>query len=246
MRVGHRRAGSFPGPADDRARTLAELPPDELERFEQTARELDITVEPGTRGLDPAMLINYADLAARWGAPFVRVVPAPANPAAEPPRPPECVSRLREVIPHFTLRGVRIALENHDILTSRELASLVEQLGPDRVGICLDTVNSFGALEGPEVVIDRLARFTCSLHLKDFAIERVSHQMGFVIEGCPAGEGRLNIPWLLDQLRARAPGDFNAILENWVPLAETLEATIVREREWRDRGVARVLQWIPA
>ena len=41
-----------------------------------------------------------------------------------------------------------------------------------------------------------------NLHIKEFTIHRVDHQLGFVIEGCPAGQGRLDVPWLLQELHA--------------------------------------------
>ena len=51
-----------------------------------------------------------------------------------------------------------------------------------------------------------------NVHLKDFTIKRASSSMGFVVEGAPACEGRLNIPHLIDRLRTfgREP---NLILE---------------------------------
>ena len=132
---------------------------------------------------------------------------------------------------------MRIALENHDRFPAKTLMEIIEAIGADRVGITLDTVNSFGALEGPQHVVETLAPYVLSLHVKDFTIRRVPSQMGFVIEGCPAGEGRLDIPWLLDTIRA-AGRDPNAIIELWTPPADTLEETIVREAEWTKRSVA--------
>jgi sugar phosphate isomerase/epimerase len=77
----------------------------------------------------------------------------------------------------------------------------VERLGkPADVGICLDTVNSFGALEGPEAVLEARLPYTINLHVKDFVIRRHTHQMGFGIEGAPAGEGRLDIPAVLGRV----------------------------------------------
>jgi len=61
-------------------------------------------------------------------------------------------------------------------------------------------LHSLGALEPPEMVVDRLGPLTIALHLKDFTIHRHSHAMGFEIEGTPAGAGRLGVPWLLDAL----------------------------------------------
>jgi sugar phosphate isomerase/epimerase len=58
--------------------------------------------------------------------------------------------RLREVLPEFARAGVSIALENYEAYATRELAELVARIGSSHLGICLDTVNSFGALESPE------------------------------------------------------------------------------------------------
>ena len=66
--------------------------------------------------------------------------------------------------------GVVIAIENHDRLKAKQLAVIAAAL-PATVGICLDTVNSMGALEGPEVVVETRSRpDTENLHLKDFAV----------------------------------------------------------------------------
>ena len=100
---------------------------------------------------------------------------------------------------------VALGIENHDRFTAQALAGMVQAAESPLVGICLDTVNSFGALEGPRVVVGTLAPWTVSLHIKDFAIRRVGHAMGFVVEGTPAGQGRLDVPWLLEALaRARS------------------------------------------
>lgn len=221
---------------------LTRLSAHDLDIFEAEAGRCGICIEVGTRGLDASDLRAQLALAVRFRSPFVRVVPG-HEPGADTPE--GTARRLGEVLPEFADHGVRIALENHDRMTSGELAGLVETLGPDRVGICLDTVNSFGALEGPEVVVERLAPFTCCLHVKDFTIRRVEHQMGFVIEGCAAGQGRLHVPWLLDRLQRDAPGPFNAILECWVTPEATLEATIARETVCREASLAYLRPRIP-
>lgn len=106
-----------------------------------------------------------------------------------------------------------------------------------KLGICLDTVNSFGALEGPDVVVRTLGPWTVNLHIKDFGVTRASHQMGFAIEGRPAGQGQLDVPWLLNTLRS-LDRDVNAILELWTPPDPTLSETIAREGAWAAESVA--------
>jgi L-ribulose-5-phosphate 3-epimerase UlaE len=105
-------------------------------------------------------------------------------------------------------------------------------------------VNSFGALEGPEVVVDALAPYTVSLHVKDFTIRRVDHQMGFVVEGSPAGQGRLDIPWLLESI-SEAGCEPNAIIELWTPPDPDLPATIAKEEAWARESVTYMHRLVP-
>jgi len=212
---------------------LTQLSPLELDRFAACAEQLKIQVELGTNGLNPANLQAYLQLARRFGSSFVRLV---VDSPGDEPTPEAIVTRLRPIVEEYAAVGVRLAIENHDRLRSGTLAWIVEQLGPAHVGICLDTVNSFGSLEGPAVVVETLGRYTLCLHAKDFTIRRVSHRMGFVLDGCPAGAGQLDLPWLLGQL-TKSPHPYNVILETWVPPGNTLDETIACERAWTDQGI---------
>ncbi len=220
---------------------LTKLSSSELDRFAARALQLNIQVEVGTLGLDPGNLRAYLQLARRFGAPFVRVV---VDSPGDEPTPDEIVARLRPAVGEYAEAGVRLAIENHDRLSSGTLAWIVEQLGTENVGICLDTVNSFGALEGPAVVVETLGRHTLCLHAKDFTIHRVGHRMGFVLEGCPAGAGQLDVPWLLGQLTKHSR-PFNVILETWVTPGKTLEETIGQERTSTEAGAGYLRGLIP-
>ena len=77
---------------------------------------------------------------------------------------------------------------------------------------------------------------TLCLHVKDFTVRRVSHNMGFVVEGCAAGQGRLDVPWLFKALHG-VPNPFNAILETWVTPSDSLDETIARECAWAEDGI---------
>jgi len=221
---------------------LVSLSSRELRQIQDAARDGDISIEVGTRGIaDTANLSAHIELARRFGALFVRVVVDSKN---DDPSAEAIVRRLTPVVSRCAGAGIRLAIENHDRLPSRELAGIIERLGPQHAGICLDTVNSFGALEGPEVVVETLAPYTLNLHVKDFTIARVSSQMGFVVNGCAAGQGRLNVPWLLERLRA-AGRDVNAILELWTPQGATIQETIAREAAWADESVRYLRKLIP-
>jgi 3-oxoisoapionate decarboxylase len=220
---------------------LTRLTPAELDEFERRTRAAGIAVEVGTRGMQPDNVLLHLRLAERFHSSFVRIV---TDSTGDEPSPEEVVARLRAFLPAFQSAGVKLALENHDRFSARTLAGILEQVGTEHAGICLDTVNSFGALEGPEVVVRTLATYTLNLHVKDFTIERVSSKMGFIVTGRPAGEGRLDLPWLLERLRA-AGRDVNAILEIWPPFGPTLEETIARERAWVETSVRNLRKLIP-
>jgi sugar phosphate isomerase/epimerase len=218
------------------------LSPAELDSFQARAQHLGIAVEVGTRGIAPAHLQRCLALAQRFASPILRVViDTPSHhPAVE-----EVIATLAPLQAEFAAAGVCLAIENHDRFAAPVLAALVRRLGTDWVGVCLDTVNSFGALEGPRVVVETLGPLTVNLHVKDFTIQRASHSMGFSIAGAPAGAGRLDVPWLLATLRDFGR-DCNAILEQWTPPEPELAATIAREQQWAAQSVAYLRDLIPA
>jgi sugar phosphate isomerase/epimerase len=207
---------------------LHTLPPDRLDAFEAEAARLGMAVELGTRGLDHGLLRRYLQLCRRFGSPLLRtVVDVPGD---EPPLE-EVVRRVRAIIADFEEAGVVLAIENHDRFRAREFVRIIQEIDSPCAGICLDTVNSFGALEGPEVVVEALAPYTVNLHVKEFDIRRADFVAGFIIEGKPTGQGRLDIPWLIAELR-RHGRDPNAILEQWPYPEADLEATIRKEQQW--------------
>jgi sugar phosphate isomerase/epimerase len=213
---------------------LTRLSPYETDELLVFARERDIAIEVGTRGIaDTPNLLAYLELAKRLGSPFVRVV---IDSKGHEPSPEETISLLGPIVARFADAGVNLAIENHDRFTSATLAGIVEALGPLHVGVCLDTVNSLGCLEGPEIVVKTLAPYALNLHVKDFTLQRVSSQMGFVVAGCPTGQGRLDVPWVLGQLQA-AGRDVNAILELWTPFGPMLDDTLARESLWAEESV---------
>ena len=192
-----------------------------------------VAVEVGARGLTPDRLAAHVDIAVFYRSPILRFVID--GPGYEPP-PDEIVAVIRDGLPRLREAGVRLALENHDRLEARTFREIVRATDEGQVGICLDSVNSMGAGEGLAEVVATLAPLTINLHLKDFTIERVSHKMGFVVEGAPAGKGRLRIPWLLGEV-SRHGRCQSAILELWTPPADSTEATIEREALWAEESL---------
>lgn len=207
---------------------LDRMPPSDIETLADCAQRLGIQVEVGTRGIAPPHLEQYLAFCQRFNSPILRIVidSQQAHYTAE-----AATRLLRSQRRAFEQAGVMLAIENHDRLPVAHLAAMVQDLGPDWVGVCLDTVNSLGALEGPAVVVETLGPWIVNLHLKDFTIFRPPHMMGFTVEGRPAGSGQLNVPHLLEILAAHER-EFSAVLELWTPPEPSLEQTIRKEQRW--------------
>ncbi len=212
---------------------LDRLLPIELDAFERRAAVLGVHIEVGTRGISPEHLIRYLRLAERFHSPFLRTI---TDTADHHPSEDEVVRTLQSVMPDFEQAGITLAIENHDRFKVKTLVRILERIGSRYAGICLDSANSFGALEGPEVVVEALGPWAVNLHVKDFIVQRAGHKMGFQIEGRPAGTGQMDVPWFLDALRARGR-DVNVILEQWTPFEESLAATIQKEDAWAKQSV---------
>ncbi len=210
----------------------------ELLKIRNYAEDLNIQIEVGARGMTAENLEKYIQIASFFHSPILRfVIDGPGfEPSLE-----EIISIIRNNVPELESQQIMLAIENHDRLLAREFVGIVEKSGSNRVGICLDTVNSMGAGEGLETVISQLAPLTVNLHVKEFSIRRVSHKMGFIIEGVPLGQGMLPVSELVKKVSPRCQ---TAILEQWTPPEKTIEETIRKENEWAIKSINYLKQTI--
>ena len=158
------------------------------------------------------------------------------------PATDEIIQSIHCILPLLEKANVKLAIENHDRFTAGVLLSLIESIDSPFVGVCLDTVNSFGALEGPDVVIETLHPHVLNIHFKDFCIRRETHNMGFRIEGTPLGKGVLDISMLIHRLKMKERG-IHGILELWPTPEESLEATILKEHLWLKESASLLLTY---
>ena len=207
--------------------------PPSVDRLDAVSRGAGVAVEVGTRGSDPAHLRRFVAIAARLRSPILRVV---IDAPGDEPSPPEVVRRLGRVRDELERSGVTLAVENHDRFPAATLAAVVTEVGGP-VGVCLDTANSFGAAEGPDLVVETLGRLAVNLHLKDFAVVRLPHMQGFTVEGRALGEGQLDARRVLRRLREVGKGEMTAVVELWTPPEPTESATIEKEAVWAERSV---------
>jgi sugar phosphate isomerase/epimerase len=117
----------------------------------------------------------------------------------------ECARTLRAVAPLVRELGIKIAVENHggvDLL-ARELRALIETVGPETVGVCLDTGNPPYAAEDPLLSTEILAPYAITTHLRDTKVWATAD--GAAAQWVPLGAGSADLPAILALLAAHAP-----------------------------------------
>ncbi len=212
---------------------LEKMKEDELIDLRTYGAGKGVEIEMGGRGLTPDHTMKCLESARILNSPILRMV---IDGAGYEPDLKSVIAVIRELITEFKSRKIRLAIENHDRFKAREFEKIVQGTGSEWVGICLDSVNSMGAGEGFEEVSRILLPYTINLHIKDFTIRRVSHKMGIIIEGVPAGKGMLNISELLNKLYFINSCQ-SAILELWTPPEENIDDTIIKENRWANESI---------
>lgn len=204
----------------------------ELDRFAFRAEQNCLQLEAGARGMTEESLGKYIEIASKIGSPLLRFV---IDGTGFTPDIMTIISIIKNAVGVLEKKNIILALENYERFKTCEFADIVEKVGSEQVGICLDTVNSLGAAESIDTVIETLGPLTVNLHLKEFIIKRCYHKMGYTIEGLPCGEGMLNIETLLKKVSKRCD---SAILEQWVPPESNLECTVRKEDEWAKKSIS--------
>jgi sugar phosphate isomerase/epimerase len=140
------------------------------------------------------------------------------------------VKFLRVLAPVLRDHGASINVETHEEVTSYELVRIVEDVGPDVVGITFDTANVVVRGEDPVAAARRVAPYTRMTHVRDVALFFV--ESGFVRLLAPCGQGIIDWGSLLSILQSSAPAP-NLSIEG--VLRSRAEMPVpVYEPEWQD------------
>lgn len=115
----------------------------------------------------------------------------------------QSIRSLQLAAPVAEKHGVRIGVENHKDFHAAELVEMLTRLGSPAIGACIDTGNNIALLEEPMLVVETLAPFAVTVHLKDMAGQ--PHKDGFLLSEVPLGEGMLDLQGMIDTLRGASP-----------------------------------------
>jgi sugar phosphate isomerase/epimerase len=110
---------------------------------------------------------------------------------------------LALIEPVLKKHQLKLAIENHKDHTTEELVGMMKVISSEWIGVLVDTGNNLALLEEPHAVIEALAPFALSVHLKDMAMQ--TSDDGFLLSEVPLGTGMLDLPRMIAALRKANP-----------------------------------------
>jgi sugar phosphate isomerase/epimerase len=83
------------------------------------------------------------------------------------------------------------------------MAALMKSKSSRWLGVCLDTGNNIALLDDPMALVEALAPYAFSTHIKDMAV--APYADGFLLAEMPLGEGMLDMRRIVDTIRHARP-----------------------------------------
>jgi sugar phosphate isomerase/epimerase len=110
---------------------------------------------------------------------------------------------LEAALPILERHKIPLGLENHKDWTVDEMVALLKKHSSEYLGVCLDFGNNISLLDEPIEVVQRLAPYTVSTHLKNMGVERDSD--GFLLSEMVLDKGFLDLPRMIKMVQQARP-----------------------------------------
>ena len=202
-------------------RFLGSLDPTNLSAVRAHAEKLGLEVEIGMKSICPTskmfdasqgtaeqQLSRMIDSAKLVGSPIVRAVLGSADDRKPGPieaRIADTAQVLRNVRSKAMDSGIKIAIENHaGDMQARELKTLIEQGGPDFVGVCIDSGNPLWTMEDPHLTLETLHAYVLTSHIRDSNVWMVPQ--GAAVTWVEMGRGNVDIASFVHKFIDLCPG----------------------------------------
>ncbi len=212
---------------------LENLTSTQIQEIKTFAKENNIRIEVGTKGVDPEHLYKMLEISRYLESPILRTIPAIFGRKIEMI---ELEENIRDVLSRFQKEGITIVLENTEAFVVAEYAELMDRVNHPNFRMCVDTANAIGRFEGPHYVIDTLSKYCANFHFKDINITRSPSLMGFNIEGTVSGQGNIPLKYALGKL-ANLGLFTSVIIELWPPLQANFNHTLKLEQQMVEESV---------
>ncbi|RAI89326.1 sugar phosphate isomerase/epimerase family protein [Algoriphagus yeomjeoni] len=123
--------------------------------------------------------------------------------------------------------NMKLAVENHKDWTAKELEAIIKKLGSEWVGVTLDFGNNLSFMENPMEVIETLAPYAFSTHVKDMGVK--NYPEGFLLSEVPLGEGIVDLKSAVELCKKYNP-EINFSLE--MITRDPLEIPVMKDSYW--------------
>lgn len=115
----------------------------------------------------------------------------------------KALASLQLAEPVLRKHKMKLAIENHKDWRAKELVNVLQQLKSEWIGVTLDFGNSIALSEDPMEVIETLAPYVFSTHVKDMGVEEYAD--GFLLSEVPLGKGFLDLSKMVALCRKHNP-----------------------------------------
>ena len=152
---------------------------------------------------------------------------------------------IQAALPLLEKYRLPLGLENHKDWTADEMASLMKKYSSEYFGVCLDFGNNISLLDDPMYVIEKLAPYTVTTHLKDMSVDNCSD--GFLLSEVLLGQGYIDLPRAITLVKQARP---NALLSLEMITRDPLPVPCLGDKYWAsfpDRNglyLARTLRFV--
>ena len=115
------------------------------------------------------------------------------------------IKAVRSIRTRIADSGIKLAVENHGgDLQAREMKMMIDAIGRDVMGVCLDSGNPVWMLEDPHMTLEMLGPYAETCHVRDSAVWKVPE--GIAVRWVNMGDGNVDIDgWIKKFIQAK-PG----------------------------------------
>jgi sugar phosphate isomerase/epimerase len=110
---------------------------------------------------------------------------------------------LKAALPVIEKHKVIVAIENHKDWTLEDLLALLKTYQSEYLQVCLDFGNNLALLDDTQELVEALAPYTKSTHIKDMGVR--PYEDGFLLSEVPLGAGILDLPKIVATLQKANP-----------------------------------------
>jgi 3-oxoisoapionate decarboxylase len=110
---------------------------------------------------------------------------------------------IARAVPVAEKTKLPFSIENHKDWTVDEMVAILKSYSSEYFGACLDTGNNIALIDDPMEVVERLAPYAVSTHIKDMGVNE--YEDGFLLSEVPNGQGMLDIPKIMDIIEKARP-----------------------------------------